>query len=184
MTTSYRRVVFTAWLAACGRSERSDTPATQPAQNNSGTWSLSARGLGPLVAGMTATAAASATAGALVLPAADSTAPCQYATWTSAPVGASVMFEQGTLARVDITEAGVRTAEGLQVGDAATRADSMYGSVAERRPHKYEAGEYLIVRPLAPADTMHRLVIEVVDGRVKRLRSGRYPAVEYVEGCA
>ena len=94
------------------------------------------------------------------------------------------MFEGGTLARIDVREAGVATAEGLEVGATAGRADSLYGASAVRRPHKYGAGEYLIVQPLAPSDTTHRLVIEVVDGKVTTFRGGRLPAVEYVEGCS
>jgi hypothetical protein len=93
------------------------------------------------------------------------------------------MFEDSVLVRIDVTAPGIATSEGLQVGNSRARADSLYGAVATRRPHKYEAGEYLIVRQLAPADTLQRLVIEVVGGSVKRFRVGRFPQVEYVEGC-
>lgn len=88
------------------------------------------------------------------------------------------------LARADVTAPGIATAEGLEVGQSAARADSLYAAVAVRSPHKYEEGEYLVVRPLAPADTTHRLVIELVGGSVKRFRVGRSPQVEYVEGCS
>lgn len=94
------------------------------------------------------------------------------------------MFVGGVLARVDVTAPGIATAEGLEVGQSAVRADSLYAAVAVRSPHKYEEGEYLVVRPLAPADTTHRLVIELVGGSVKRFRVGRSPQVEYVEGCS
>ena len=94
------------------------------------------------------------------------------------------MFEDGLLARIDVTAPGIATVEGLAVGNSAARADSLYGAAAVRRPHKYEEGEYLTVQLLAPADTVHRLVIEVVRGTVKQFRVGRIPQVEYVEGCS
>lgn len=172
-------IVLSALHVACGRADRSDVPSPNGPKNT--TWVLSAAGFGPLVAGMTSSAAFSATSGALTVPA--DALSCAYASWPTAPTGVSVMFEGGTLSRVDITEAGVCTALGLQVGDLATRAVALYGAVAERRPHKYEVGEYLIVRPVTPSDTLLRLVIELVEGRVARFRVGRLPAVEYVEGC-
>jgi hypothetical protein len=70
------------------------------------------------------------------------------------------------------------------IDKSAARADSLYAAVAVRSPHKYEEGEYLVIRPLAPTDTSHRLVIELVGGSVKRFRVGRSPQVEYVEGCS
>jgi hypothetical protein len=147
------------------------------------TWTLSAKGFGPLLAGMTAADAAQATGGALSLPPIMSPEQCDYASWDAAPTGLAVMFEGGVLARVDVTAPGIATVEGLEVGQSAARADSLYAAVAVRRPHKYEEGEYLVVRPLAPSDTVHRLIVEIVAGAVKRFRVGRVPQVEYVEGC-
>jgi hypothetical protein len=177
-------------LIVLGSCTRADQPAPPPAEQakvaapDDRQWPLTPRGFGPLVTGITAAGAATATNGAIRVPAASSPGQCVYAEWRGAPRGLSVMFEGGVLVRIDVTAPGIATAEGLQVGNSLARADSLYGAVATRRPHKYEAGEYLIVRPLAPADTVQRLVIELVAGTVKRFRIGRFPPVEYVEGCA
>jgi hypothetical protein len=173
-------------LGGCGRTEQPAPPPAEPtkiAAFADRPWTLSARGFGPLVTGITVTAASAATNGAVRVPAAASPEQCVYALWRDAPLGLFVMFENGVLVRVDVTAPGIATAEGVQVGDSGAHADSIYSTVATRRPHKYEAGEYLIVRPLAPADTLQRLVIEVVAGKVERFRVGRFPQVEYVEGC-
>ncbi|MFA6165505.1 MAG: hypothetical protein WC700_02740 [Gemmatimonadaceae bacterium] len=180
-------LVAAVFLGACTRREESDPPReTRVAAEVSDVqqWRLSARGFGPLVAGTTAVDAIQATGGRLSLPPAASPGQCEYATWDAAPAGVKVMFEDGVLVRIDVIAPGIATEEGLAVGNSAARADSLYGATAMRRPHKYEEGEYLIVQPLAPADTMHRLVVEVVGGTVTRFQVGRFPQVEYVEGCS
>ncbi|MDP1859554.1 MAG: hypothetical protein Q8K82_12840 [Gemmatimonadaceae bacterium] len=177
-------LVFAVLCGACTSGEQGDPPREPAVVPDVPQWRLSAHGFGPLVAGMTAADAARATRGTLSLPAVTSSEQCAYASWGAAPAGIKIMFEGGVLVRVDVTAPGVATAEGLEVGSPAARADSLYGAGATRRPHKYEDGEYLIVQPLAPADTMQRLVIELVGGTVKRFRVGRIPQVEYVEGCS
>lgn len=172
-------VLLAVALIACDRAQavKSITLPVEPGV-------VAATGYGPLRAGMTGAEASAATEGSLTIPVVASAQQCDYATWPVAPRGMSVMFEGGVLVRVDVVEAGIRTPEGLEVGATAARADSLYAASALRRPHKYSAGEYLILRPLAPADTLHRLVIEIVEGRVTAIRVGQFPAVEYVEGCS
>jgi hypothetical protein len=55
---------------------------------------------------MSAADAAAATQGSLSVPAASSAEQCDYAVWRQAPRGLFVMFEGGTLARVDVRESG------------------------------------------------------------------------------
>jgi hypothetical protein len=178
-----------ALVIVFGGCVRTDRPAPPPPESANVVtpvdrkWTLTDRGFGPLVTGISPADAVTATHGAVSVPAAAAPGQCVYAEWRGAPAGLSVMFEDGVLVRIDVTSPGIATADGLQVGNSRARADSLYGAVATRRLHKYEAGEYLIVRPLAPADTLQRLVIEVVAGKVRRFRGGRFPQVEYVEGC-
>ncbi len=176
-----------ALVGACSPAERAADPPAEMAADTLPAfraWRLSAQGVGPLLAGMSAADAVLATGGTLSVPPLMSPEQCDYASWDAAPAGLTVMFEDGILVRVDVTAAGIATAEGLEVGQSAARADSLYAAVAVRSPHKYEEGEYLVVRPLAPTDTVHRLVVELVGGSVKRFRVGRAPQVEYVEGCS
>jgi hypothetical protein len=182
-------IALACLLAACTTSEQApvDTAsaalpaATAPTPQPQ---FITAHGFGPLALGMTATDAGKVTDGALTVPPASAPDQCEYAKWSTAPSGVMVMFEGGTLVRVDVTAPGTPTVEGLEVGQSAARADSLYGAKATRRPHKYEAGEYLIVKPLAPQDSLQRLVVELTSGKVARFRIGLFPQVEYVEGCA
>lgn len=141
-------------------------------------------GYGPLQAGITIAEASRVTEGRLQVATPAVADQCDYAIWTDGPSGVAVMFVGGVLARVDVNAAGIATAEGLEVGQPLARAESLYATTARRLPHKYTRGEYFVVLPLAPMDTVHRLVIEIDQGRVTTFRVGRHPPVEYVEGCS
>lgn len=182
MNRRYFALAFCAALAALAACSR-DEPAPEPVVAAPPPKAITATGFGPLHTGMTALEADSATEGALNVPISTMPGQCEYASWSAAPRGMSVMFTGGTLVRIDVSEPGIPTPEGLEVGATLARADSLYAATAERRPHKYTDGEYLILKPLAPTDTIHRMVIEIADGRVAAYRVGLFPAVEFVEGC-
>ena len=93
------------------------------------------------------------------------------------------MIEGLRVMRVDVTSAGIATSQGAQVGDSEARIRNLYGALVSESPHKYTAGKYLTVTPLAASDSSFRLIFEIGDGRVTRYRSGKRPQVEYVEGC-
>lgn len=142
-------------------------------------------GIGPLRAGMTLAEADAAVGGALAEPAAAAAgSTCTYVAWPGGPPGVRVMLEDGRVARVDVDSGAVATDAGVRVGDDAARVRTAYAGRIAESPHKYVPGAlYLTVTPAAPADSAHRLVFEVEDGRVARYRAGSRPAVEYVEGC-
>ena len=176
-------------LAACTVSDQTPADSVSTPPPDAGVTAvapqfITANGFGPLALDMTAADASKVTDGALTVPPASAPDQCEYATWSTAPNGVMVMCVGGALKRVDVSQPGTPTVEGLEVGQSAARADSLYGAKAERRPHKYEAGEYLIVKPLAPQDSLQRLVVELTGGKVARFRIGLFPQVEWVEGCA
>lgn len=175
-----------AVLAACTAGQQDDVPVDDsvPVTAPDDSWTLAADGFGPLTVGMSAMDAAAATEGTLVVPPTTDAEPCVHAVWPEAPGGVRVMFEHGTLARVELYESGVATTDGIQVGDAAARLDSLYGGSSRTLPHKYTEGTYVIVLPLAPGDTTLRMVFETDGPTVTAIRGGRFPQVEYVEGCA
>jgi hypothetical protein len=140
-------------------------------------------GVGDLRAGMTLDEARRVMPELRLIAGTDSSS-CSYLEWPSAPPGVLVMFDGGRLARFDIDSAGVRTEAGAQVGDAASRVDSIYAGRLTKQPHKYTDGEYFQVAPMRAADSLFRLVFEVEGGRVTRYRVGTRPQVEYVEGCS
>lgn len=108
---------------------------------------------------------------------------CGYLKIDTAPDSMRFMVEGRELVRIEVAGAQPATAEGARVGDSEQQILALYPK-ARRLPHKYTDGSYLIVLPGAPADTMHRYVFETDGKRVTAYRAGRYPQVEYVEGCS
>lgn len=109
---------------------------------------------------------------------------CDHVNPTRMPEGILLMVIEDTVERVQIDSAGIRTAEGAQVGDSESRVLELYGANARIEPHKYTYpdGHYVVVTP--PGDTLHRIVFETFKGRVTKYRAGRVPAVQLVEGCS
>lgn len=179
-------LVAVVGVAACAAGQQDEPPVDTESvvAARGGEWTLAPDGFGPLTVGMDVTDASIATEGALAAPAATDAEPCVYALWPEAPGGVRVMFEHGTLARVEVHESGVATVDGVQVGDPVARLDSLYAGTTRTTPHKYNNGTYVIVLPLAPADTMSRMVFETDSATITSIRGGRFPQVEYVEGCA
>jgi hypothetical protein len=174
---------------ACGGAPGDDPADTPPppaaADEGPATWRLSADAFGPLRIGMTKQALMTLVPGAFDVPAPAEPGGCGYATWDRVPPGVRLMFAGDTLVRVEADSAQVLTILGAHVGDTEARIDSLYGPNVRRMPHKYTSGRYLIAFTPPPADTLHRVVFEADSaGRVTRLRAGRLPEVEWVEGCS
>ena len=141
------------------------------------------RGIGNIVAGMTI-AEASQAAGADITAPAGSGDGCTYLNWPGAPSGVQLMSEGGRVVRVDVQDSTVATAEGARAGDAEERVIALYPGRVAVTPHKYTSGaHYLTVTPSNAADSAFRIVFETENSIVTRFRSGRRPAVEYVERC-
>lgn len=158
------------------------TDTTAPASPTTSTWTVTPRGAGPIVVGMSVDELRRAT-GNVTVPG-DSASECAYVRPPNAPAGLSVMLARGRVARIDVDSGGVRTDAGIAVGDTATRAKEAYGARAVATPHKYvPGGQYLTVTPADPADSTLRTVFEIENGRVARFRLGRMPEVAFVERC-
>jgi hypothetical protein len=94
------------------------------------------------------------------------------------------MVTHGTVARIEIDSASIRTGLGVVVGDPESRVRDLYGSRLTVQPHKYDPnGRYLIVHSSAPSDSTHEIVFETNGDVVTKYRAGRVPEVEWVEGC-
>lgn len=173
-------------VRTAGGDSAASTPSTEEPRISptTGAWMVDTTGAGPVRIGMTFAAADSAVPGGLAR-IANPNPVCEQTRPRDASVrGVALMLEKGRVVRVEVGP-GARgvTREGLRIGDTEARVQMLYPA-ARSRPHKYgEPGRELILIPGAPADTLHRVVIGT-DGRVVTwLRSGLYPAVEYVEGC-
>ncbi len=160
-----------------------DTSSTTPATPKAA-WTVSEAGIGPVHAGMTLQEARD------LLPALRTaegsgdlaTAACAYARAPSLPSGAVLLFEKGRIARVDLLTGSTRTVEGAGIGDTEARLQSLYEGRVKTTPHKYnDKGHYLTVE--SKTDSTLKIVFETDGVKVLRFRSGKTPAVEYVEGC-
>lgn len=180
-------------VAACERSaprtNDSAGVASPPAADSSrsdttrSSWTVDAGGIGVVRAGMSLQELSAAVA-EVVRPTYTDKPTCAYVRPKALPSGVLLMILNDTVARVDVTEPGTLTTEGVGVGDLASRVVETYGARASVTPHKYTGptGHYVIVE--APGATLHRMVFETDGRKVERYRAGRRPGVDYVEGCS
>lgn len=143
-------------------------------------WSLRVDGIGPLRVGMRIQQMNEVLGEHFSYPPAPDDQGCFYLSPSKEPrVG--LMVENGILVRVDVLERGVRTANGVQVGDAVAKVRGLYGKRLETEPHAYSPEEkYLTVRS---ADNRHAVRFETDRGKVRVIYSGFYKQVQYIEGC-
>lgn len=105
---------------------------------------------------------------------------CFYVEPAGGNEGLLSMVTEGTIARFDINDNKVQYEGGIRVGDSEAKLRSVFGESLEVEPHDYdEQGKYYKL-------TKGNLgVVFKTDGkRVTRIRSGRSPEVEYIEGCS
>jgi hypothetical protein len=93
----------------------------------------------------------------------------------------SFMIENGRLARVDVNAPGIHTLEGIQVGDAESKVQRVYGARVKVEPHKYnDDGHYLTI---PSRDGRYGMRFETDKGKITTFYGGRFEAVQYIEGC-
>jgi hypothetical protein len=155
-------------------------PTPQPEQPKAGEWEVTPAGIGDIRAGMSMDEARIVMHGEFEIPA--NLGECGYIKPKSGPKGIMIMVEKGEISRVDVTSGSVATVQGAKIGDSEDRIKSLYPGQVEVQPHKYTDGHYLVVTPKGGGS--NRLVFETDGKKVTRYRSGRLPAVQYVEGCS
>lgn len=107
---------------------------------------------------------------------------CFYASVSSLPEGMSLMFLDGRLARIDVSEPGIRTSSGAGIGTAERALKKLYGSRLQQRPHAYDGptGHYLT---LLSADGTLGIRFETDGTEVRGYYTGTAEAVQLIEGC-
>ncbi len=106
---------------------------------------------------------------------------CDYVRPKSSPKHVAFMVEKGEISRVEIGQGSdIATLAGAKIGDSEARIKSLYSGIATK-PAKYTSGHSLVVTP--DDGSSNRIVFETDGKKVTRYRSGRLPAIEYVEGC-
>ena len=140
-------------------------------------------GIGPIRVGMTIQQA-QASARTRLLSQGDKLGNCWCVKPQGGPRDISFMVIDGQIARVDIYgNSRITTISGAKIGDSENRIKSLYA--VRITPHEYiQGGHYLTFVPNDKSDRRYRMVFETDGKRVKMIRAGRLPEVEYVEGCA
>jgi hypothetical protein len=140
---------------------------------------ISAAGFGPVKTGMTRVQVGKALGAKMFSLDGDPPSGCKYYKARRGFPGLSFMINEGSMARVDTTSWAYRTAEGARVGDTEARIKQLYRGRVTVEPHKYIDGNYLIVGSKKSA-----IIFETDGKKVLMIRAGRYPEVEWVEGCS
>jgi hypothetical protein len=86
--------------------------------------------------------------------------------------------------RLDVTEPGVMTEEGISVGDSEARVTAVYGARLTRTANHQSPSPDAAFLLLTTADSAFRLVFEVDRGKVSAFRAGHRAATEMGEGCS
>lgn len=105
---------------------------------------------------------------------------CYYLRATKSFTGIGFMMNRDHLVRFDVWESTVRTTVDIGLGSTESDIKAAYTPPVVAEPHKYSDGRYLIV---AGADGLKLLFETDATGVITQYRSGREPAVNYVEGC-
>jgi hypothetical protein len=92
-----------------------------------------------------------------------------------------MMIEGEVLTRVDILKAGIRSKNGVGVGDPIKKVKDAYGVAAVETPNFYDDKQPEFT--VKSKDGRHALRFSTTDGLVTSISAGRLKAVQYVEGC-
>lgn len=107
---------------------------------------------------------------------------CYYASGRDLPQGVGLMMIDGRLARIDVSEAGVPTMSGTEVGTSEAKLKQLYGTRLIQQPHAYTGpeGHYLTVQS---DDGRYGIRFETDGALVTRFYAGTASAIQYIEGC-
>jgi hypothetical protein len=145
---------------------------------------ISTAGLGPVAIGMTK-AEAQRAAGKRLVWQGPALHECRYLRPRDCGIRASFMVIGRRIARVDLSERGIRTLSGFRVGDRERRVRKHFAGQLKITRHEYNpSGWYLEVVPRDASERTRRVVFETDAKRVTYIRAGRLPEVRYIEGCA
>ncbi|MBG1269390.1 hypothetical protein [Nostoc sp. WHI] len=141
-------------------------------------------GIGPVRVGMTVPQAAKAAGTQLVGDPPNNN--CYYVKPQNEPKNLSFMVTGGRISRIDVRQnTQITTLKGAKISDTEAQIKSLYPGKIEVTSHKYvKDGHYLTFVPKDRDDQNYRLVFETDGKIVTKLRAGKLPEAEYVEGCS
>ena len=164
------------------------------------------QGFGAIRVGMTVEEASQAAGTQLV--ALDGKAPyinesCSYVKLPDGPNGLEFMLNDNRIVRVDLSSQitkeinnrpqlvditqeirTISTLRGARIGDTEAQIKSLYAGQLEITDHKYiPGGHFMTVTSKAAEDRNYRLIFETDGNRVKYIRAGQLPEIDWVERC-
>lgn len=104
---------------------------------------------------------------------------CTYARTPSRP-GIYFMLIKGIVARIDVDQGDYATPEGAKLGDSEKTIKRLYPKVEVEGQKYVPGGHYLTVRS---PDKLRAIIFETDGKKVTAFRVGRFPEIEWVEGC-
>jgi hypothetical protein len=154
----------------------------QPAK----TYRLSTNGIGLVKVGMTVIQAEQASGWAFSTPSGGNRDGSCFTVTTNSLPQSYFMVINGKVARVAILNPQIMTLRGAKIGDSESRIKELYPEIkVTPAPYMSSRGaKYLTFYPKDREDRDYRLIFETYKGKVVVFRSGKVPAVEYIEGCA
>jgi hypothetical protein len=92
-----------------------------------------------------------------------------------------LMIEDGIVTMIDVLEPGVRTAEGIGVGDPVSDVWKAYGGRLRSTPNEYDNNERDLT--VLSKDGRHAIRFYTARSKVSAFVAGRIKSVNYSEGC-
>ena len=105
---------------------------------------------------------------------------CFYVNPRSGP-SFHMMIEDDVLTRFDVVEPGIKTKEGVSVGDPIKKVKDIYGAAAIETPNFYDDAQPEFT--INSKDGRYSLRFSTTDGKVTAIIAGSAKSVRYVEGC-
>ncbi|MBG54039.1 MAG: hypothetical protein CML99_16735 [Rhodobiaceae bacterium] len=106
---------------------------------------------------------------------------CTYARAETDNGPVFIMTIDGKVARIELGEKGATLENGLGIGSLEDEIIAAFGDKAVVEPNKYDeqGTDYQITLSESAG-----LIFNVSEGKVQAFRVGRYPELEWVEGCS
>jgi hypothetical protein len=145
-------------------------------------WVLSFGRLGPVQVGMTPEAVSKIFSGEVVREPTPGDPDCYYISPKVGGDSLSFMVTEGRVSRIDVSAPGIYTADAIQVGDTEERVKAIHGENLVIEPHHYLApdGNYLTI---INGKGSLAIRFETYQGIVTAFYTGKFPEIEYAEGC-
>ena len=145
-------------------------------------WDLSFGRLGPVQVGMTPEAVSKIFSAEVIREPTPDDPDCYYITPKVGGDSVAFMVTQGRISRIDVSAPDIFTMDAIQVGDTEERVKSIHGEKLLIEPHPFLApdGNYLT---LMNGKGSLAIRFETYQGLVTAIYTGKFPEIDYAEGC-